>query len=64
MKNDINRLVLNEPASPGLDAPVNPPAIREKTGLEREQTGKIKTEEITVTSTDGLFTFIVRVAKS
>lgn len=46
-----------------LDAARTPAPIRAKIGLEREQSGKVKSEQVTVQSSDGLFTFVVRVVK-
>lgn len=60
---DLTRLVKPPPADKRLDAAATPEAMRDKTGLEGLNRGsaKIKTEEITATSTDGLFTFVVTV---
>ena len=48
-----------------LDPVANPDAIRAKTGLERKMAAgaanSVNSQEVTVTSTDGLFTFTVRV---
>ena len=60
---DINRLV-NPPApEKRLDPAATPDAIRTKTGLAPEQTGKVNGTQVTVKSTDGLFTFTVNVVK-
>lgn len=64
MKDDINRLVARQPADKRLDAAGTPDAIRTGTGLERQKIGKVNSEEVTVESSDGLFTFIVRVVKA
>ena len=61
----INQLVKRPPAENRLDPVTAPGAIGAKTGLERKQAGAVKisdlSDEITVESSDGLFTFIVRV---
>lgn len=62
-QDDINRLVSRPPESPRLEGAITPAAIRTKTGLERRQAGSVNSEEVTVESTDGLFTFTVRVVK-
>lgn len=64
MKDDIARLVDKAPAPKRLDSAINPDAIREQTGLERKRIGKVDSEEVTVESTDGLFTFAVRIVKT
>jgi hypothetical protein len=65
MKADLNRLVEKPKPEIKLGAPATPEAMRAKTGLEREQTGKGgESEEVTAQSTDGLFTFVVRVVKT
>lgn len=64
MRDDINRLVKPPLPENRLPAAATPRAIRAKTGLERRQAGDVKTELVTVESTDGLFTFVVRVAKA
>lgn len=64
MQADLNRLVAKPPADKRLDAPGTPSPIRAKTGLERRQVGEVNSEEITAVSTDGLFTFVVRVVKT
>ena len=61
MQDDLNRLVVKPGAEKRLPAAVTPPAIRSKTGLERRQAGEVDSTEVTVESTDGLFTFTVRV---
>jgi len=61
---DINRLVERPLPEIKLGAAVEPAAIRAKTGLERKQVGDVNSEEVTVESTDGLFTFTVRVVKA
>ena len=63
MKADLNRLVKAPPPEKKLATATTPGAIRSKTGLEPEQTGKVKTKQVTVVSTDGLFTFVVSVVK-
>lgn len=63
-QDDINRLVSRPPESPRLDGAITPLAIRAKTGLERKQAGDVNSEVVTVESSDGLFTFIVRVVKT
>lgn len=64
IKDDIHRLAPAQKPDKRLNAASTPNAIREKTGLERQQTGTVKGEEVTAQSTDGLFTFVVRVVKS
>lgn len=64
IKDDITRLVAKPPVDKRLDTAILPAAIREKTGLERQKVGKVNSEEVTVESSDGLFTFIVRVVKA
>lgn len=59
----INSLVKPAAAEKRLDAARNPAAIRSKTGLERKQAGSVNSNEVTVQSTDGIFTFVVRVVK-
>jgi len=61
MQDDLNRLVKKPPADKRLPGAVAPPAIRQQTGLERRQAGEVDGREVTVESTDGLFTFTVRV---
>ncbi len=64
IKDDIARLVGRPPAEKRLDAVTPPPAMPAKTGLERKiRAGGVdlNIEEVTVTSTDGLFTFVVNV---
>lgn len=62
---DITRLVRLPPAEPRLDAAGAPDAIRARTGLERKtRGGATSSEEVTVQSTDGLFTFTVRVVST
>ncbi len=63
MKDQINRLVDKPLPDLALDAASAPPAIREKTGLEPRRAADINSNEITVESSDGLFTFIVMVVK-
>lgn len=58
---DLTRILKKPPADPKLGDPQTPTAIRQKTGLERERSGKVKGKEVTATSTDGLFTFVVQV---
>lgn len=64
VQSDIARLVAPPPADPRLDPAGTPAAIRAKTGLERKQVGSVASEEVTTQSSDGLFTFIVRVVKA
>ncbi len=67
LHDDIARLTPANPANNRLNDAVPPRAIREGTGLQlRARAGGAETnsEEITVQSTDGLFTFMVRVLKS
>lgn len=64
MKDDINRLVQRPLPENRLGAATTPTAIRARTGLERKQVGDVNSEEVTVESTDGLFTFTVRVVKT
>ena len=47
-----------------LDGARSPAAIRARTGLERKRAGSVESAEVTVESTDGLFTFTVRVVKT
>lgn len=63
LQDDITRLVTLPPAAPRLDAARTPAAIRDKTGLERKIRGSAAVDgaDVTVASTDGLFTFTVRV---
>lgn len=64
MQDDLNRLISKAPPEISLGAPATPGAIRTKTGLERKQDSTVAGEEVTVQSTDGLFTFTVRVIKA
>lgn len=64
LKDDITRLVDKKPEPKRLDGAVAPDAIRAQTGIERRRIGQVNSEEVTVTSTDGLFTFTVRVVKT
>lgn len=64
MKADLNRLIDKPPAEKRLDAAATPKPIRTQTGLERKQAGEVSSEEVTAISTDGLFTFVVRVVKA
>lgn len=61
---DINRLV--RPASPDkqLDAAATPDAIRAKTATTPKNAGKVDGAQVTVKSTDGLFSFTVTIAKT
>jgi hypothetical protein len=63
LQDDITRLVKPPPAAPRLSAAGAPDALRDKTGLERKTRAgaDVSGEEVTVASTDGLFTFTVRV---
>lgn len=65
IQDDVTRLVKRPAAEKRLATAETPSAIREQTGLERlKRSGASVTgEEVTVTSTDGLFTFTVRVAR-
>lgn len=63
IKDDVNRLVRPPAPDTSLQPAKLPPAIRDKTGLERKQAGSFATEEVTVQSTDGLFVFTVLVVK-
>lgn len=64
LQDDITRLVKKPPADKRLDAAKTPTPIRAKTGLERRQAGDVASSEVTVQSTDGLFSFTVRVVKA
>lgn len=64
LPDDLNRLVARPPADKRLPAAGTPAPIRSKTGLERLQEGRIRSEEATVQSTDGLFAFTIQVARS
>jgi len=61
MKSDLNRMIDPAPVNKRLAPAETPQAIRGKVGLERKGAGDVKTEEVDVESTDGLFTFTVRV---
>lgn len=61
---DINQLVRPQPAEKKLDTATTPAAIRAKTGLAEKNAGKVNGTQVTVKSTDGLFTFTVTVAKT
>lgn len=64
MKDDIARLV-PRPAEEKRLAPADtPPALRAKTGTQPKAAGRINGEQVTAESTDGLFTFVVTVAKA
>lgn len=65
-KDDIARLTPLPAADNRLDKARAPLAIREKTGLQQRSSARADnaSEEITVESSDGLFTFIVRVVKA
>jgi hypothetical protein len=59
---DLTRLVKRAPADKRLNSAAIPDAIRDKTGLERlQRAGLAAGTDVTVASTDGLFTFTVRV---
>lgn len=60
-RDQLSRLVNKAPADKRLDPAVAPAAIRAKTGLERRSAGDVQSSEVTVQSTDGLFSFTVRV---
>lgn len=64
MQDDINRLVARPAPEIRLDPADTPAAIREKTGLEARRAGLVNSNEVTVKSTDGLFTFTVRVVST
>lgn len=64
MKADINRLVDKPLPEIKLGDATTPSAIRTQTGLEKKQVGNVNSEEVTAESTDGLFTFTVRVVKA
>jgi hypothetical protein len=64
MKADLNRLVDKPLPEITLGAAGDPPAIRSKTAIERKQVGTVASNEVTVESTDGLFTFTVRIVKA
>lgn len=61
----INSLVDKPQPKEKLKPPETPDAIRAKTGLERKTAAgadnSVNSQEVTVTSTDGLFTFTVDV---
>ena len=65
MKNDINRLVAPAPAAIRLPPAKPLDAIPARTGLERQGggSGDVATQEITVQSTDGLFSFTIKAIK-
>ena len=63
IKDDINRIAEPTPTPKSLGGAVLPSAIRSKTGLEPKKAATLATEEVTVQSTDGLFTFVVLVVK-
>ena len=64
MKNDINRLVAPAPAAIRLPPAKPLDAIPTRTGLERQGgAGEVATHEITVASTDGLFSFTIKAIK-
>jgi hypothetical protein len=64
LQDDVTRLVRLPPEQRRLDDAISPTAIRPQTGLEKMSrgSGEVTTEEVTAISTDGLFTFVVRVA--
>ena len=64
MKEELNRLINKPLPEIKLGEASAPPAIRSKTGLERKQAGAVNGEQVTVESTDGLFTFTVTVVKA
>lgn len=65
MQDDLNRLVKPAPPENRLADPKTPPAIRTKTGLERVGAGgPVNSHEVTVKSTDGVFTFTVKVVNA
>ena len=64
MQDDISRIVRRAPPDKRLDPASSPAAIRAKTGLERKAVGDVNSETVTAVSTDGLFTFVVRVVKA
>jgi hypothetical protein len=61
IRDDLNRLIKPKPPEKKLVTASNPSPIRSQTGLERKQVGSNDSEVVTVISTDGLFTFTVRV---
>lgn len=65
VKDDVARLTPLPAAGPRLKPARAPRAIRAQTGLQRRAVASVDSasEEITVESSDGLFTFIVRVVK-
>jgi hypothetical protein len=63
MQDDLTRLIKKPPVENRLDPAKTPLAIRSKIGLERKVAGDVQTEEKTLVSSDGLFTFTVNVLK-
>ena len=63
MRDDITRLVKPPPPEKRLTPAETPLPIRAQTGLERKSAGDVESTEVTVESTDGLFTFTVQVVK-
>lgn len=61
---DINRLVRPTPPANKLAEAQSPDAIRAQTGFEPKSAGKVDGTQVTVKSTDGLFTFTVTIAKT
>lgn len=61
MQDDLNRLIRRPPPEKRLDDPGTPRPIRGQVGLERRRAGEVTSKEVTVASTDGLFSFTVRV---
>lgn len=60
---DITRLARQEPARQRLRNAVDPRAIRDQTGLQLRARASASAEgdEVVAKSTDGIFTFVVRV---
>lgn len=64
LKDDIARLVPPPAVEKRLDEAATPLAIRTKTGTQPKAAARIQGEQVTAESTDGLFTFVVTVAKA
>jgi len=58
---NLARLIPPAPADNRLAPAVAPKAIRDQTGLSARQATRVRGSEVTVQSTDGLFTFVVTV---
>lgn len=63
-RDDVARLTPRPSPDKRLGAARAPRAIRAQTGLERRAVGDVESKEVTVKSTDGLFTFTVNVVES